>query len=168
MKPFRKILVPVDFSAQSEQAVRLAAGLAQLHDGTLEILHVYDPVAYPLPDGYVLSTAQQLGRLLNGYQQRLHEMKELAHESGATAVETHLRQGIAFADICLFAREGAFDLIVMGTHGRTGLGHLLLGSVAERVLRRAPCPVLTVRAPAAVAESAASESAAVRPAQQCH
>jgi universal stress protein A len=168
MKPFRKILVPVDFSAHSEQVVRLAAGVAQLDDGALEILHVHDPVAYPLPSGYVLYTAQQLGALLDGYQQRLHGMKELAHASGATAVETHLRQGIAYADICQFAREGAFDLIVMGTHGRTGLGHLLLGSVAERVLRRAPCPVLTVRAQAVAAEGAVSESAAVTPAQQCH
>lgn len=159
MKPFQRILVPVDFSAPSERAVRVAAGLAQLHGGTVDLLHVYDPVAYPLPEGYVLYTSQQLERLLSEYQERLDGMKKLAQESGAPRVDTHLRQGIAFADICLFARDGNFDLIVMGSHGRAGLSHLLLGSVTERVLRRAPCPVLTVRAEGAGAKHAQAAAA---------
>lgn len=146
MKPFRKLLVPVDFSEHSARAVSVAAELARSSGGTLDLVHVYDVVAYPVPEGYALFTPQQLERLFAEIQQRLAEMKALAQAEGAPRVETHLREGITDADICQLAREGSFDLIVMGTHGRRGLSHVLLGSVAERVLRAAPCPVLTVRA----------------------
>jgi nucleotide-binding universal stress UspA family protein len=110
----------------------------------------------------VLLTPQQLERLFAEIQQRLGEMKALALAEGAVRVETHLRQGVADADICQFARTGHFDLIVMGTHGRRGLSHALLGSVAERVLRAAPCPVLTLRA-----EYAAPEKNPREPADCC-
>jgi universal stress protein A len=155
MKPFRKILVPVDFSEHSEQAVCVAADLARRNGGTLDIVHVYDPVAYPLPEGYVLFTSQQLTRMFAEFDQRLRALAQLAQELGAPSPTTHLRQGITASDICAFAGEGGFDLIVMGTHGRGGVSHLLLGSVAERVLRSAPCPVLTVKAPAAAERRAA-------------
>lgn len=146
MQHFKRILVPVDFSTHSEAAVRLAADLARRYEGTLDLVHVFEPIAYPLPDGYVLFTPLQLNELVAQLEQQLTRMKAMALAAGAPQVETHVRQGACAADICDFAREGAFDLIVMGTHGRTGLNHLLLGSVAERVLRMAPCPVLTIKA----------------------
>ncbi|HWM86759.1 MAG TPA: universal stress protein, partial [Kofleriaceae bacterium] len=66
---------------------------------------------------------------------------------GLREVGTNISQGVPFAEVVREAREGGFDLIVMGTHGRTGLRHALIGSVAEKVVRKAPCPVLTVRPP---------------------
>ena len=146
MHHFKRILVPVDFSMHSETAVRLAADLARRYEGALDLVHVFEPIVYPLPDGYVLFTPLQLNELVAQLEQQLTRTKAMARAAGAPQVETHVRQGACATDICDFAREGAFDLIVMGTHGRTGLSHLLLGSVAERVLRTAPCPVLTVKA----------------------
>ena len=148
MQQFKRILVPVDFSMHSETAVRLAADLARRDGGALHLVHVFEPIAYPLPDGYVLFTPLQLNELVVQFEKQLTSMKTLALAAGAPEVETHVRQGACATDTCELAKDGAFDLIVMGTHGRSGLSHLLLGSVAERVLRRAPCPVLTVKADA--------------------
>lgn len=147
MTAFRKILVPVDFSAHSLRAVQMAAELAWRFEGSLEIVHIFDPVAYPLPDGYyVMFTQPQLEQMFAQFDQALAAYKREALEAGAPNVDTHVRQGICAPEICAIARDGHFDLIVMGTHARRGLDHLLLGSVAERVLRQAPCPVLSVRA----------------------
>jgi universal stress protein A len=149
MKAFRKILVPVDFSPHSEQALRVAGEIARRYEGTLDIVHVYDPIAFSLPDGYVMFTQSQIEELFAVFDEQLGRMKTMAEAAGAAQVDTHVRQGAAATDICDFAQQGKFDLIVMGTHGRRGLSHLLLGSVAERVLRMAPCPVLTLRADSA-------------------
>ena len=146
MKPFRKILVPVDFSTHSARAVQVAAELAHRYEGSLEIVHIFDPVAYPLPDGYVMFTRPQLDEMFAGFDAALAKYQQVAQAAGVSRVQTHVRQGPCAAEICEFAREGGFDLVVMGTHGRRGLNRLLLGSVAERVLRTAPCPVLTLRA----------------------
>jgi universal stress protein A len=160
MTSFGKILVPVDFSTHSFRAVRLAAELARRFEGSVEIVHIFDPVAYPLPDGhYVLFTQPQLEQMFAQFDQALAACKRAALEAGAPQVDTHVRQGICASEICAIAGDGNFDVIVMGTHGRRGLEHLLLGSVAERVLRQAPCPVLTVRAaePRATGADSASE-----------
>jgi universal stress protein A len=163
MTSFRRILVPVDFSRHSERAVHVAAELARRYEGSLDIVHVYDPIAYPLPDGYVMFTRQQLDELFAEFDRRLAAMKQLATAAGISRVETHLRQGSCAADICEFAGHGAFDLIVMGTHGRSGLSHFLLGSVAERVLRSAPCPVLTVKAEKTASSPKREKGAAEQP-----
>jgi nucleotide-binding universal stress UspA family protein len=160
MKSFERILVPVDFSKHSERAVRVAAELARRYGGALEIIHVYDPVAYALPGDYSLFTAQQLDALCAEFERRLAAMKDLARASGVSQVKTHLRRGPCATSICELAREGAFDLIVMGTHGRSGLSRLLLGSVAERVLRSAPCPVLTVKGEESPGSSTAAQASA--------
>jgi nucleotide-binding universal stress UspA family protein len=153
MKPFRKILVPVDFSTHSARAVEVAAELARRYEGSLDLVHVFDPIAYPLPDGYVMFTRPQLDEMFAHFDAELAKCEQAAHRAGATRVQTHVRQGPCAAEICEFAREGSFDLIVMGTHGRRGLNRMLLGSVAERVLRVAPCPVLTLRAEAQAAQA---------------
>jgi glycine betaine transporter len=79
------------------------------------------------------------------FERLLRIAREQALQAGAANVETKLLQGFAAQEITKLARQGGFDLIVMGTHGRTGVSHLLIGSVAERVVRTAHCPVLTVR-----------------------
>lgn len=145
MQPFQKILVPVDFSDHSAEAVRTAADLSRRYDAPLTIVHVFDPVVYALPEAYVLFTPEQLDKLTSALEAQLAEVKQMAAEAGAARVETRLLHGLVGTKIMELASSS--DLIVMGTRGRTGLGHLLLGSVAERVVRLAPCAVLTVKAP---------------------
>lgn len=149
MQPFQKILVPVDFSDHSAEAVRTAADLSRRYDAPLTIVHVFDPVVYALPEAYVLFTPEQLDKLTSALEAQLAEVKQMATEAGAARVETRLLHGLVGTKIMELAASS--DLIVMGTRGRTGLGHLLLGSVAERVVRLAPCAVLTVKAPASAA-----------------
>jgi len=149
MTPFRKILVPVDFSVHASEAIRAAADLAKRYDAALTLVHVYETVAYALPDGFVLFTGSQLADMLSEFEKRLAAAKRDAEAAGATRVEVKQLQGAAAVEIVEFAKENGFDLIVMGTHGRRGLQHALMGSVAERVVRTAPCPVLTLKAQAA-------------------
>jgi nucleotide-binding universal stress UspA family protein len=162
MKPLRKILVPVDFATHSAHAVEVAAELARRYEGSLDLVHVFDPMAYPLPDGYVVFTRPQLDEMFARFDEELAKYQQAAQRAGMTRVQTHVRQGPCAAEICDFAREGAFDLIVMGTHGRKGLNRVLLGSVAERVLRGAPCPVLTLRAEAPAAQAHPAKGATIR------
>lgn len=127
--------------------MRLASDLSFRFAVPLTIVYVFERANYPLPDGYVLYTADQFDRMFAQFNQRLAQAQRAALDAGAHSVTTRLLQGWAPGEITQFAKDGGIDLIVMGTHGRTGLKHLLLGSVAERVVRTAPCPVLTVRKP---------------------
>lgn len=152
MKPIRKILVPVDFSTHSQEAIRAAADLSKRYEASVTIAHVFEllvgmgaSLGYGLPAGYAVLTPGQIDDIMREYEKSLADAKRDAEAAGALKVETKQLQGPPAIEIVAFAEAGGFDLIVMGTHGRTGIGHLLLGSVAERVLRLAPCPVLTVR-----------------------
>jgi universal stress protein A len=136
----KRLLVPVDFSPASRQALRYAQAFAQLSDAELVLLHVVGP-AYTNPDFPAAPLA-------------MPEIDEAAHhelEAMAAALPAFLkrraeiREGNAPDQICAFAQSDGTDLIIVATHGRRGLGHLLLGSTAEAVVRRAPCPVLVVR-----------------------
>ena len=149
MKPFRKILVPVDFSEHSGRALRAAVMLAGTYQAPLTIVHVSEPLALAVPQGYAMIGEAQLQRLFDELLLRLGQQKELAlaEGGGELPVATQLLHGFAAGEICNFAEQGGIDLIVMGTHGRRGLSHALMGSVAERVVRMAPCAVMTVRAP---------------------
>lgn len=147
MKPIKKILVPVDFSEHSNQALRFAADLAQRYDASLELLHVFHVMTYALPEGYVVPSADQLELIMKTYRVQLVAAKQAALDAGAPNVETTLLQGGVASEILREVRDRNCDLIVMGTHGRSGAKHLLIGSVAEHIVRVAPCPVLTVRAP---------------------
>jgi universal stress protein A len=147
MTPFTNILVPTDFSEGAEAALRLASDLSHRFAIPLTLLYVFEPADYPLPNGYVVFTSQQFERMSEEFKQRLAQAERAALDAGANRVTTRVLHGWATGEITQLATDGKFDLIVMGTHGRSGLKHLLLGSVAERVVRTAPCPVLTVRKP---------------------
>jgi nucleotide-binding universal stress UspA family protein len=147
MPPFRKILVPTDFSEGAEAAMRLASGLSSRFAVPLMLVYVFEPPDYPLPNGFVVFSAEQHQRVVAALEQRLAQAKRAALDSGAHDVTIRILHGYAAFEITQLAKEGEFDLIVMGTRGRSGLKHLLVGSVAERVVRTAPCPVLTVRKP---------------------
>lgn len=146
---FKKILVPVDFSAPSNLALDTAVALAKECDASLTLVHVYEPLAIAVPEGYQLFSEEQLNQMFAEFQRELAEQRRRAELAGAPRVDTELLHGFAVSEIQNYAQQCHFDLIVMGTHGRRGLSHAFLGSVAERVVRLAPCPVLTVRAPRA-------------------
>jgi nucleotide-binding universal stress UspA family protein len=145
MKPTTKILVPVDFSDYSSEVVSYAADLASRFEAALHLLHVQQPMTYTLPDNSIVLTAAQLSRINETLTKLLTDLKQTAQEVLPTPVEATLLEGFVANEIVRFAKDSACDLIVMGTHGRTGFKHWLLGSVAEYVVRTAHCPVLTVR-----------------------
>jgi nucleotide-binding universal stress UspA family protein len=135
------ILHPTDFSPQSDQAFQVACSLARDHGGRLIVLHVVelpqdapgDAMIHPPPGGPREAIADQL--------------HTLQAPDARAPIERRLASGDPTAEILRAAQESQCDLIVMGTHGRTGLERLLLGSVAEKVLRDAACSVLVVKLP---------------------
>jgi nucleotide-binding universal stress UspA family protein len=143
----RRILVPTDFSDRSKVALTYAIALVEQFDASIHMLHVVESIVGAYPEPWEIGPRDELDRAiadsawddLNGLlppddRQRLH-------------AELALEWGTPFVEIVRYARAHEIDLIVMGTHGRGGVKHLLLGSVAENVVRSAPCPVLTVRHP---------------------
>jgi len=148
---FNKILAPTDFSEDSKLALTYAVMLAQKFLSEIIVVHVDQPLApvmvSELNPGLDVSTMNRIaeeGRLLalrelDGTIARLRE--------GGVKARGLMRVGAPFLEIINAAQSEGADLIVMGTHGRTGLAHVLIGSVAERVVNKAPCPVLTVRHP---------------------
>lgn len=142
MLSIRSILHPTDFSEPSRSAFRLACSLARDSGAHLVALHVIPPPVMFTGEGVLLPPPP--AQDWDGMQERLQQLTSLDPK---VHLEHRLAQGDASSEILRAAMELQCDLIVMGTHGRTGLGRLLMGSVAEQVLRRAPCPVLTVKTP---------------------
>jgi len=145
MQPFEKILVPVDFSNDSAHAVRMGIDIARRYGAALTLLHVYQPIAYPMPIGHAFFTQPQLDRLFESIRNHLDALLVEIRSGGVSQADARLEQGVPATEICESAKQMGYDLIVMGTQGRTGIAHFLVGSVAERVIRMAPCPVLTVK-----------------------
>jgi len=142
----KNILVPTDFEAPSEQALRYGRHFARQFGSTLHVLHTVQNVMIPGGAEVPVAAVQQVEAGLETVAKR--QMDDLVTEDDRTSfkVVTAVRTAAsAAADIVDYAGANAIDLIVMGTHGRGVIGHLLMGSVAERVVRSAPCPVLTVR-----------------------
>jgi universal stress protein A len=155
MTTISRILVPIDFEDTSQEALAYATMLAQRLDATLTLVHVFDDVyasaAYS-PDVYAPLPPAVRERVVGELREKLSALLPAA---GRPDNRAEVIVGTPAKGIIEHAREQGVDLIVMGTHGRHGLSHALLGSVAERVLRTAPCPVLTIRRPAAAAHRAA-------------
>ena len=142
--PWKKVLCPIDFSEPARAAMQTAADVCRQLGGELTLFHAYELPGYTLPEGSVVVSPKMLQELADQAEAHLAEWKRLAEGMGAARVSTVKGVGEPAAEIAELADEGGFDLIVVGTHGRTGFRHALLGSVAERVVRRASCPVLTV------------------------
>jgi universal stress protein A len=141
-----KILLPCDFSLCSEEAARHAMELATRLGGSVTMLHVYLVPIYPTIEGSALMLDRRA--IEHGVRDMTAALEEMRHKHLRPGVPIDVRvvEGTPAEVICRLAADESYAFIVMGTHGRTGLGHLVLGSVAERVVRTAPCPVLTVRA----------------------
>jgi len=146
MAKIRRIVCPVDFSDASAAAVEYALDLAADTKAEVRFVHVYQIPVYALPDGAVVGGPELAARLGQQLQTELDALRK-KYEGRGPKLDTHLVEGVPHVEIVRIAKELPADMIVMGTHGRGGLSHLLLGSVAERVVRTAECPVLTVRQP---------------------
>ncbi len=144
MSLFQKILVPTDFSPHADAALRLACELAKSNEAALYVVHVYDLLLTSLPEGMTYYDTAAVTYMREELGKRLAQVQRNATAAGVRQVETKLIEGQPYREIVRAAEESKSQLIVMGTHGRTGIAHVLLGSVAERVARKAPCPVITV------------------------
>lgn len=149
MASYKNILFPTDFSDFSDVALTHAAYLCNQCQARLIIVHVLEEILLPDPIEY-MGVYESISEI----QKQLEEdaSKQLAGYATdprleGFSLETHLTTGKAFMGIITAAREYKADLIVMGTHGSSGLNHVLFGSTAEKVVRKAPCPVLTVKHP---------------------
>lgn len=143
----RRILVPVDFSEHTSDVLAWAGDVARRYDASITIVHVYQTLELVIPDGVILQSASSLVDLMRHLGAALDDARQRLEVSApGIPVKTELRHGVPFVEIVQCAREGDFDLVVIGTHGRTGIQHALVGSVAEKVVRKAPCPVLVARA----------------------
>lgn len=142
----KNILVPTDFGEPSEQALQYGRHFARQFGATLHVLHTIQNVMIPGGAEVPVAAVQQVEQGLETVARRQMDELITADDRTSFPVQTAVRSAPAAApDIVEYARSNGIDLIVMGTHGRGVFGHLFMGSVAERVVRSAPCPVLTVR-----------------------
>ena len=146
MESAKKILVPVDFSFGSERAVEKAAELARVMDASVELMHVYQLPVFALPDSSITVSPTYIAELTDRAQRALEKHRAQLQADGIEA-STTLIEGMPAQAIVDHANEIAAEMIVMGTHGHSGFKRFLLGSTAERVVRMANVPVLSVHLP---------------------
>ena len=141
-----KILVPTDMSDFSEHALRYGCEFARRFAAELHLLNVVQDVVAMVPEPGMAFPApgEYMQDLQQASQEALDKLPDPEWVDGV-AVVREIRIGTPFVEIVRYAKSADIDLIVIGTHGRSGLAHVLLGSTAERVVRKAPCPVLSVR-----------------------
>jgi len=145
MIQLKKILVPIDFSEYSKNALRYAIEFAQHFGADIILIYVVEPMIYPADFSFgqvsIPNMENELTRIGNEQLEKLIT-DEVANKVKARKI---VKTGKAFVEIIKTAREEEIDLIIIATHGQTGIEHILFGSTAEKVARKAPCPVLTVR-----------------------
>lgn len=146
MIQLQRILVPTDFSDYAAVPLKYGCALAEVFHAELHLLHVLQDLVAMVPEPGLayLPPGDLIREMQESADQALAKLPDPAWAK-ETKVVRATRQGPPFLEIVRYAKENDIDLIVLGTHGRTGLAHVLMGSVAEKVVRKAPCPVLTVR-----------------------
>jgi len=145
MRPIKKILVPTDFSPAAESAFGEAVGLARTLGASVTLLNVYE-LPQPVADAGFVCGSDVIDGLEAAAREQLERTRSVLRDTIAECPPLDIKAvlGVAHEEIVAEARRGGYDLIVMATHGRTGVKHLLVGSVAERVVRLSSVPVLTV------------------------
>ncbi len=144
-----RILVPTDFSEPSQVALRYGKELANNFQASLHLLHVIEQVhvyGWMPPESFLPPLPEVTQEIERSFRKQL-EATLTSDERERLKAQFVVLQGSPFLEIVRYAKSQEIDLIVMGTHGRGPIAHMLLGSVAEKVVRKAPCPVLTVRHP---------------------
>jgi universal stress protein A len=144
----RRILAPADFDVCSSPTIRYAAELAEKFGAELILLHIVQDLALAMPDAVMPTPvpAPALTQLIDAAKTGLENLVK-AENLGRLNPRLEVRVGSPAGEIVAVANDLKVDLVCIGTHGRGGLAHFLLGSVAEKVVRQAPCPVLTIRPP---------------------
>jgi|KBSMisStaDraftv2_1062788.scaffolds.fasta_scaffold804034_2 nucleotide-binding universal stress UspA family protein len=144
----RQILVPTDFSDRSEVALTYGVALTRQFDASLHLLHVVESITVAAdPQPWQWGSREEIDHAIASHAwDDLHRVIP-AEDQRSVRVQFALEWGMPFVEIIRYAKAHAIDLIAMGTHGRSAVKHLVMGSVAENVVRTAPCPVLTVRHP---------------------
>lgn len=150
---FSKILVPTDFSESAVYALPFAIDLAQKYGASLSILHVVEPIVAPVDFAWGTYSYPDIEKQLSGYVEESLDKLVKAMIPADIKAEVNNLNGKPWREIVTFARENDIDLIVLATHGLSGLSHALYGSTAEKIVRKAHCPVLTVRHPDAKFEA---------------
>ena len=142
-----KILVPTDFSDFSKPAVEYACAIAARFGSELHLLHVVPDPAMLVPEAAAFSVESMQAQAQSMAKDAAAQLEKLPGDGwdNGKAIIREVRVGTAFLEIIEYAKDQDVDLIVIGTHGRSALMHILMGSVAERVVRKSPCPVLTVK-----------------------
>ena len=141
----KTVLFPTDFSQGARAAMDYALSLARDYNAKLVLLYVVQDIS--IAEWYIPSSISATDLVEDMQKSAWNEMGKWATEAGAKVkdVEKMVARGVPFVEIIRTAREKNVDVIIIGTHGRTGIDHMLFGSTAEKVVRKADCPVLTVR-----------------------
>lgn len=144
---FSRILVPTDFSESATYALPFAVDMAKKYGAKLHLLHVVEPIIAPVDFAWGTYSYPDIEKQLSGYVEE--SLKKLVEEQIPAEIESEFTNlhGKPWREIVSYAREHEMELIVLATHGLSGLSHALYGSTAEKVIRKSPCPVLTVRHP---------------------
>ncbi len=147
MNFIKKILVPIDFSDYSKNALKYAVQFSKNFSAKIYLVYVVEPVIYPAD--FSMGQVAIPSMDIDLHERAEEELKNLAQNfiSADIEVETLIKSGKPFVEINETAREKDVDLIIIATHGHSGVEHILFGSTAEKVVRKAPCPVLTLREP---------------------
>ncbi|MEZ4403037.1 MAG: universal stress protein [Kofleriaceae bacterium] len=140
----KRLLLATDFSPQARHALGYAAELSARLDVPLLLVAAFQIPSYPLPEGAIIASQDTIAKLLEHTSRDLAAEVKHATELGAKGVDSVVIEGVAALEIVRLAKERSIDLIVMGSHGRGGLSRAILGSVADRVMRSAHCPVMIV------------------------
>ncbi len=145
-KMIKKILAPIDFSDYSKNALKYAAQFAKEFNSELYLVYVVEPMIYPadFSMGQIAIPSADIDLQTRAEEELVNLSKTL---DPSIHVETMIKTGKPFVEIIETAKEKDIDLIIIATHGHTGVEHLLFGSTAEKIVRKAPCPVLTLREP---------------------
>ena len=147
METIKKILVPIDFSNYSQNLLNYSNSFAKIFGAKIFLIHVVEPIIYPVD--FSMGQIDFPATDSDIAKKAKEELQNLANTSidENTETEVIIKSGKPFVEINETARELDIDLIIIATHGHTGVEHLLFGSTAEKVVRKAPCPVLTLREP---------------------
>jgi universal stress protein A len=141
---FKKILCPVDFSEFTEDILSYGVGIAKKFDAELHLLHVIPNLNYFTPYESFL-TPENLVVIERNIEGEVEKDFDKVVKKIDMPVKKTIKTGVTFVEIIDYVKQEGIDLVVMGTHGRSGIEHILIGSVAEKVVRKSPCPVLTIR-----------------------
>jgi len=141
---FKKILCPVDFSQFTQEVINYAVDLAKKYGAELHVMHVVPNMTYFTPYESFLTPENLVAIERNIQDEVENDFAKLLKDQNVPTKKV-IRTGVPFVEIIDYAKSESIDLIVMGTHGRGSIEHILIGNVAEKVVRKSPCPVMTIR-----------------------